>query len=186
MTEVEKKVKEIRDRLQLAKSRQKSYYDAKHRQISFEPGEHVYLRVTPMKGVKICQTQGKLAPRYIGQFPIMTRIGTVAYQLELPPELSKVDNVFHVSQLRRCISPPEKRTDMAEIELAKDLTYEEKPIRILDETERVTRSKVLRCYKVQWEQHTEEEATWEREEFLRTVYPEWFSQATESRGRDSS
>ena len=75
---------------------------------------------------------------------------------------------------------------MAEIELAKDLTYEEKPIRILDQTERVTRSKEIRFYKVQWEHHTEEEATWEREEFLRTAYPELFSQATESRGQDSS
>ena len=111
----------------------------------------------------------------------MARVGTVAYQLELPPELSEVHTMFHISQLRS-ISPPEKRTNMAEIELAKDLTYEEKPIRILDQTERVTRSKEIRFYKVQWEHHTEEEATWEREEFLRTAYPEWFSQATESRG----
>ena len=70
-----------------------------------------------------------MAPIYIGPFPVMARVGTVAYQLELPPELSEVHNVFHVSQLRRCISPLEKRTGMAEIELAKDLTYEEKPIR---------------------------------------------------------
>ena len=75
---------------------------------------------------------------------------------------------------------------MSEIELAKDLTYEEKPIRILDQTVWVTRSKEIRFYKVQWEHNTEEEATWERDEFLRTAYPEWFSQATESRGRDSS
>ena len=75
---------------------------------------------------------------------------------------------------------------MSEIELAKDLTYEEKPIRILDQTERVTRSKEIRFYKVQWEHHTEEEATWERGEFLRTAYPELFSQAIKSRGRDSS
>ena len=94
-----------------------------------------------MKGVKRFQTRGKLAPRYIGPFPIMSRVGTIAYQWELPSELSEVHNVFHVSQLRRCISPPEKRTDMAEIELAKDLTYEERPVTILDETERVTRNK---------------------------------------------
>ena len=75
---------------------------------------------------------------------------------------------------------------MSEIELAKDLIYEERPFRILDEAERVTRSKVIKFYKVQWEHHTEEEATWEREEFLRTTYPELFSQATESRGRDLS
>ena len=100
MLEVEKQVNEIRERLQLDKSRQKSYYDAKHRLISFEPGEHVYLRVTPMKGVRRFQTRGKLAPRFIGPFPVMTRVGVVAYQLELPPELSDVHNMFHVSQLR--------------------------------------------------------------------------------------
>ena len=138
-----------------------------------------------MKGVKRFQTREKLAPRYIGPFPVMARVGTVAYQLELPPELSEVHNVFHISQLRRCILPPEKRTDRVERELPNNLTYEEKPIRILDQTERVTRSKEIWFYKVQWEHHTEEEATWEREEFLRTAYPEWFSQATESRGQDS-
>ena len=113
-------------------------------------------------------------------------MGTIAYQLELPPELLEVHNVFHVSQLRRCMPTPEKKTDMSELELAKDLTYEERPIRILDETERVTHSKVIRFYKVPWKHHTEEEVTWETEEFLRTAYPELFSQATESRGRDSS
>ena len=71
---------------------------------------------------------------------------------------------------------------MTEIEIAKDLTYEERPFRKLDEAERVTCSKVIKFYKVQWEHHTEGEATWEREEFLRKTYPELFSQATESQG----
>ena len=97
-----------------------------------------------MKGVKRFQTRGKLAPRFIGPFPVMPRVGTVAYKLEVPRELSEVHNVFHVSQLRRCISPLEKKTAMTEIELAKDLTYEERPVRILDQMERVTRSKVRR------------------------------------------
>ena len=108
----------------------------------------MYLRVTPMKGVKRFQTRGKLAPRFIGPFPIMSRVGTVAYQLELPPELSEIHNVFHVSQLRRCRSPPEKRAAMAEIELAKYLTYKERLFKILDQMERVTRSKVRKFYKV--------------------------------------
>ena len=82
-------------------------------------------------------------------------MGTVAYQLELPPELSEVHNVLHVSQLRRCISPPKKKTTMTEVELAKDLTYEERRVKILDQMERVTRSKVRKFYKVQWEHHTE-------------------------------
>ena len=105
----------------------------------------------------------------------MTRVRTIAYQLDLSPELSEVHNVFHVSQLRRCISPPAKRNDMAKLELAKDLTYEERPIKKLDETERVTRSKVIKFYKVQWEHHTEEETTWERgilkDSLPRIVFP---------------
>ena len=75
---------------------------------------------------------------------------------------------------------------MTEIGLAKDLTYEERPVRILNQMERVTRSKSRKFYKFQWEHHTEAESTWEREEFLKAHYPEWFSQAIESRGRDSS
>ena len=89
----------------------------------------------------------------------MTRVGKVAYQLELPPELSEVHDVFHVSQLQKCIAPPAKQTDMTELELAKDLTYEDKPLRILEEMDRVTRSKTIKFYKVQWEHHTEDEAT---------------------------
>ena len=100
--------------------------------------------------------------------------------------MSEVHNVFHVSQLRRCISPLKKKTAMTEIELAKDLTYEERPVRILDQMERVTRSKARNFYKVQWEHHTEAEAIWEQEEFLKAHYPEWFSRETESRGRDLS
>src|SRR3954466_7756106 len=84
MLEAEKQVKEIQDRLRAAKSRQKSYYDTKHREVNFEPGDYVYLRVTPMRGVKRFQTRGKLAPRYVGPFTIMAKRGQVAYQLELP------------------------------------------------------------------------------------------------------
>ena len=97
MLEAEKQVKEIQDRLRAAKSRQKSYYDPKHREVNFEPGEYAYLRVTPMKGVRRFHTRGKLAPRYIGPFPVVARRGRVAYQLELPPELSDVHDVFHIS-----------------------------------------------------------------------------------------
>ena len=102
-----------------------------------------------MKGLQRFRIKGKLAPRFIGPFHIVARRGTVAYQLDLPRDLSGIHNVFHISQLRRCISPPEKRTAISDIELAKDLTYEEKPIRILDQIERVTRSKEIRFYKVQ-------------------------------------
>src|SRR3954469_4216721 len=88
--------------------------------------------------------------------------------------MANIHNVFHVSQLRKCVSPPVKQVDIKELEMAQDLTYEEKPVRILDEMERTTRSKVIRFYKVLWERQSEEEATWEREEFLRTAYPYLF------------
>ena len=79
-----------------------------------------------------------------------------------------------------------QKTSLDNIEVKDDLTYEEYPIKILDEQLRTTRRKVIKLCKVQWEHHTEEEATWEREEFLKATYPELFSRATESRGRDSS
>src|SRR3954462_3646520 len=116
MLEAEKQVKEIQDRLRAAMSRQKSYYDTKHREVNFEPGEYVYLRVTPMRGVRRLQTRGKLAPRYVGPFPIMAKRGKVVYQLELPPEMADIHDVFHVSQLRKCVSPPVKQVDVKELE----------------------------------------------------------------------
>src|ERR1041385_6853835 len=123
MLEAEKQVKEIQDRLRAAKSRRKSYYDTKHREVNFEPGEYVYLRVTPMKGVRRFQNRGKLAPIYVGPFPIMAKKGKVAYQLELPPEMTDIHDIFHVSQLHKCVSPPVERVDVKELELAQDLTY---------------------------------------------------------------
>jgi hypothetical protein len=79
MLEAEKQVKDIQELLRAAKSHQKRYYDPKHREVTFEPGEYAYLRVTPMKGVKRFHTRGKLAPRYIGPFPVIARRGRVAY-----------------------------------------------------------------------------------------------------------
>ena len=176
----------IRDRLKTAQSRQKSYYDRRHRLVSFEVDDHVYLRVTPIKGLQRFHLKGKLAPRFTGTFQIVARVGAVAYQLELPEKLAGVHDVFHVSQLRKCISPPTKQTDVEELELNSNLTYEEHPVKIVEETERRTRSKVTKFYRVQWNKHTEEEATWEREDLLRSEYPYLFNEPQESRGRDSS
>jgi hypothetical protein len=139
-----------------------------------------------LKGLKRFHVKGKLAPRFIGPFEILARKGKVAYQLDLPKKLSEVHDVFHVSQLRKCISPPTKQADLADLELSQDLTYEEHPIKILEESERRTRSTVTKFYKVQWNRHTEEEATWEREDTLRAEYPYLFQDQQEPQGRDSS
>ena len=173
--EAEDKVKLIRERLKVAQSRQKSYADNRRRELSFEVGDLVYLRVTPIKGVRRFRSKGKLAPRYVGPYKILARQGEVAYKLELPESLSAVHNVFHVSQLRKCLRWPEDHTFLESFDLQEDLTYVERPIKNLDVAERVTRSKIIRTYKVQWSRHPESEATWEKEEDLRTNYPYLFA-----------
>ena len=96
----------IRERLKTAQSRQKSYADPKRREVEFQEGDFVYLKVSPLKGMQRFHVKGKLAPRYIGPFKILACSGEVAYQVELPPELSEVHDVFHVSQLRKCLEVP--------------------------------------------------------------------------------
>ena len=130
--------------------------------------------MTPLRGVRRFRTKGKLAPRFVGPYKIRDRIGEVAYQLELPESLSAVHNVFHVSQLRKYLRVPEDHTFLESFDLQEDLTYVEQPIKILDVAEQVTRSKIIRSYKVQWSHHPESEATWEKEEDLKANYPYMF------------
>jgi hypothetical protein len=127
-----------------------------------------------LKGTHRFGIKGKLAPCYIGLFRILARRGEVAYQLELPPNLSQVHDVFHVSQLRRCFKDPIRAVDHEMLELQEDLSYQEYPIRILDQAERRTRQKAIKFLKVQWSNHSEYEATWEREDRLREEYPTFF------------
>ena len=113
--EAEEQVQVIRKKLEIAQSRQKSYADKKRQSISFQVGDHVYLRVSPMKGVQQFGVKGKLAPRYVGPFPIIERCGPVAYRLELPVQLTAVHNIFHVNQLRKCLRVPTKVVDMEKL-----------------------------------------------------------------------
>ena len=112
----------------------------------------------------------KLAPRYIGPFKILERRGEVAYQLELPGSLSGVHDVFHVSQLKKCLRIPKEQIPLEELIVKEDLTYEEYPVKILEMVERVTRSRVIKMCKIQWNRYTEDEATREREVDLRKIY----------------
>ena len=176
--QAEEQVHIVREHLKTAQSRQKSNYDRKHQVMVYQPGEQAYLRVTPMKGTHRFGIKGKLAPRYIGPFRILARRGEVAYQLELPPNLSQVHDVFHVSQLRRCFKDPIRAVDHEVLELRDDLSYLEYPIRILDQAERRTRQKSTKFLKVQWSNHSEDEATWEREDRLREEYPSLFQSSS--------
>ena len=114
--------------------------------------------------------KGKLAPRYVGPFKVLERRGEVAYQLELPESLSGVHDVFHVSQFKKCLRVPEEKIPLEELSVKVDLTYEEYPVRILETAKRVTKSRVIRMCKVQWNRYSEAEATWEREDDLRKPY----------------
>ena len=186
LREAERQVQEIRDNLKTAQSRQKSYADHRRRELTFEVGDFVYLKVSPIRGMRRFKVKGKLSPRFIGPYKILGRRGEVAYQLELPPQLSGVHDVFHVSQLKKCLRVPEEQLPVEELNVQEDLSYAEYPVKILETSERVTRNRRVRMCKVQWKHHSEEEATWEREDDLKTEFPHLFSDPSESRGRDSS
>jgi hypothetical protein len=149
----------IRENLKVAQSWQKNFADKRRRDLSFKIGDFVYLKVSPMRGTRRFKVKEKLAPRYVSPFKIISLKGEVAYQLELPPQLSDVHDVFYVSQLKICFRVPEEQLPMEKLDLGGDLTYSEKPIKILDTAERVTHSKVIKMCKVQWSHHTEDEAT---------------------------
>jgi len=131
------------------------------------------------------KVKGKLSPRFIGPFKILERMGEVAYRLELPARLSDVHDVFHISQLKKCLRVPEEHLSLEELNVSDDLTYTERPVKILETLQRVTRNKSITMCKVQWSHHSEDEATWEREDELRAEFPDLFDNLSESRGRDS-
>ena len=122
----------IQQGLKIAFSRQKSYADPKRKYVLFSVGDLVFLKVSPMKGVMRFGKKGKLAPRYIGPFEIRARVGEVAYRMVLPPELSRIHLVFHVSMLRKYIADPSYVLQPQAVELSEDLTYEEFPVAIVD------------------------------------------------------
>jgi hypothetical protein len=182
LQEAEKQVCMVRENLRVAQSRQKSYADHWRRELSFEVGDFVYLKVSPMRGLCHFKVRGKLTPRFIGPLKILEKRGELACQLELPPQLSDVHDVFHISQLKKCLRVPEEKLPMEYLNAKEDLSYQEYPVKILETSERVTRNKRVKMCKVQWRHHTEEEATWEREEELKAEFPSFFSDPSESRG----
>jgi hypothetical protein len=168
--EAEATVHRIQDNLKAVKSCQESYENKRRRPLQFEVGDHVYLKVSPMKGVKRFRVKGKVSPHYIGPFPILEKCGTMVYKLELPPSLVGVHYIFHVSQLKKCLKPPVDVLLPEVAPLKADLTYPEHPIKILDQKSHVTRRKIFRFFKIQWSNHTVEEATWEGEDFLHSLH----------------
>jgi hypothetical protein len=179
LQEAEKQVRMVRENLRVAQSRQKSYVDHRRRELSFEVEDFIYLKVSLMRDLCRFKVQGKLALRFIGPFKILEKRGKVAYQLELLPQLSDVHDVFDISQLKKCLCVPEEQI------LMEDISYQEYPVKILEMSERVTWNRKIKICKVQWSHHTEEEATWKREEELKVEFLSFFSDPSESWGQDS-
>jgi hypothetical protein len=146
--EAEEKVKTIQNNLKAAQARQKSYADIRRRPLQFQVGDFVYLRVSPTRGIQRFGVKGKLAPRYIRPFEILEIYGPVAYRLLLPPQLAAIHDIFHISQLRKCVKVPTEIIDPQTIEIEYDLTYIEHPIRVLDTKERSTRRETIRMFKI--------------------------------------
>ena len=164
------KVSLIRQRLLTAQSRQKSYADVRRRLLEFEVGDHVFLKVMPKRGVVRFGKHGKLSSRFIGSFEILERIGTVAYQLALPPSMSGVHEVFHVSMLRKYTPAPAHVVDWGQIKVDTNGAFEEGPVCILDSRNQVLRRKTMRIVRVLWRHCGVEESTWEREGTIRATY----------------
>jgi hypothetical protein len=159
--EAEQKVALIRTRLLEAQSRQKSYADNRRRELQFEEGDFVYLKVSPFPNARSqkISSEREASSAICRPYPIIGRIGPTAYRLKLLESMSDIHNVFHVSQLRKCLKVTESRIEEEAIQIQKDLQYREKPVKILDSAIRKTRNSEVRLCKVQWSREGEEEAT---------------------------
>jgi hypothetical protein len=157
--EAEATVRRIKDNLKAAKSRQETYANKRRPPLEFEVGDDVYLRVSPMKGVRRFGVKGKLAPHCIGPSPFIEKCGTVAYKLHLPPSLAGVHDIFHVSQVKKFLRAPMDVMFPEVTPFKADLRYPEHPIKVLDQKDRVTWCKTIEFFKIQWSNNTEEQAT---------------------------
>jgi hypothetical protein len=171
--EAELMVHHIQDNLKAVKSYQESYANKRCWPLEFEVGNHLYSRVLPMKGASRFGVKGKLAPHYIRPFPILKKCGPVAYKLDLPPSLAGVHDIFHVSQLKKCLKAPVVVVLPKVTQVEAHLTYPKHPIKVLDQKDCVTRWKTIRFFKIQWSNHTEEEAMWESKDFLHSRHLEF-------------
>ena len=179
--DTEEKVQIIQQRLKAASDRQRSYADLKRRDIAYELGDKVSLKVSSWRKILRFGKKGKLSPRFIGPYEVSERIGPVAYRLALPPELAKLHNVFHVSMLRRYRSDESHILPVQDVQVQEDLAYDEELKAILAREVKHLRNKLVPLVKVLWQHHGREEATWELEATMKAQYPQLFTTGKISR-----
>ncbi|KAK1413557.1 hypothetical protein QVD17_35332 [Tagetes erecta] len=168
------KILQIRERMKTARDRQKSYADRRRRPLEFSVGDKVLLKVSPWKGVIRFGKKGKLSPRFVGPFKIVKRVGPVAYQLELPEEMSGIHDVFHVSNLRKCLADETLVMPLQDVKVNEKLKFVEEPLQIEDRQEKKLKRKKLVLVKVKWKSRRGPEYTWELESEMRKKYPHLF------------
>ncbi|GKE20992.1 hypothetical protein Tco_1432504, partial [Tanacetum coccineum] len=172
--ETTKKIIQIKKRIQPARDRQKSYADRRRKPLEFEVGNKVMLKVSPWKGVIGFGKWGKLNPRYIGPFKILTEVRTLAYRLKLPDQLSRVHSTFYVSNLKKCFEDEPLAIPFDEIQIDDKLNFIEELVKILDrEVKRLKQSRIP-IMKVRWNSRRMPEFTWEREDQMKKKYPHLF------------
>ncbi|GJX74793.1 putative reverse transcriptase domain-containing protein [Tanacetum coccineum] len=176
--ETTEKIVQIRQRLQAARDRQRSYANVRRKPLEFQVGDRVMLKVSPRKGVIRFEKRGKLNPWYIGPFKILERIGPVAYKLELPEELSNVYSTFHVSNLKKCLSDESLVIPMKELRLDDKLNFVEEPVEIMDREVKQLKQSHIPIVKVRWNSKIGPEFTWEREDQICAKYPHLFLNIT--------
>ncbi|GJW19848.1 putative reverse transcriptase domain-containing protein [Tanacetum coccineum] len=173
--ETTEKISQIKDRLKAACDHQKSYADKRRKPLEFSVGDYVLLKVSPWKGVVRFGKKGKLAPRFVGPFEIIEKVGPVAYRLDLPEELNGVHDTFHVSNLKKCLADPTLQVPLDEIRVDAKLNFVEEPVEILErEFKKLKRSRIA-IVKVRWNSKRGPEFTWEREDQMKLKYPHLFS-----------
>ncbi|GJW99612.1 putative reverse transcriptase domain-containing protein [Tanacetum coccineum] len=172
------KIVQIRQRLQAARDRQRSYANVRRKPLEFQVGDHVMLKLSPQKGVIRFGKRGKLNPRYIRPFKILERISLVAYKLEFPEELSNVHSTFHVSNLKKCLSDESLVNPMKELRLDDKLNFVEEPVEIMDRQVKQLKQSCIPIVKVRWNSKRGPEFTWECKDQIRAKYPHLFSNIT--------
>jgi len=169
------KVKMIQEKIKASQSRQKSYHDKRRKDLEFQEGDHVFLRVTSVTGVGHALKSKKLTPRFIGPYQILERVGTVAYRVGLPLHLWNLHDVFHVSQLRKYVPDPSHVNQRDDVQVRDNLMVETLPVRIKSREVKHLRGKEIPLVKVVWEGATSESLTWELESKMLESYPELFA-----------
>ncbi|GKF33033.1 hypothetical protein Tco_0106233, partial [Tanacetum coccineum] len=176
--ETTEKIMQIRQCLQAARDRQRSYANVRRKPLEFQVEDRVMLKVSPRKGIIHFGKRGKLNPWYIGPFKILKRVGLVAYKLELLEELRNVHNTFHVSNIKKCLSDESLVIPMKELRLDDKLDFVEEPVEIMDREVKQLKQSRIPIIKVRWNSKRGPKFTWECEDQIRAKYPRLFSNIT--------